>query len=323
MDVEIFWERIFSEQVGPVREAWQSLNLEERLAVRDFLAGALADQSRLDAQRRAAKFALGIVQTPPEGALHVARSLASAAGRRLMAASGQFNVSTKTDGTLVTTLDVQTSMELCQNLADQFPGHGVLSEEHNTVYQGEEWCWVIDPIDGTTNFAAGFPIWGILIGLLHFGEPVMGVAEFPRLGYQFHAVKGRGAYLNDVAIHASRATDFQATDLFSICSRTAKLGVLPIACKIRSPGSLGFEMASVACGYCVGNLGRTVHVWDVAALWPILHEAGGMALTNLSDGLFPLRAGVDYGKVEFAVMSMCTPELMRQAQGRLSGFFDG
>lgn len=323
MDLEHFWERILSEEAGLVREAWQELYREERQAVRDFLIDASADEGRLDAQRRAAKFALNVVETPPEGALDFARSLAGRVGKRLMACSSQFSVSTKTDGTLVTTLDIETSLELCKNLLERFPDHGVLSEEHNTVFQGDEWCWVIDPIDGTTNFAAGFPIWGILIGLLHFGKPVMGVADFPRLGCQFHAVKGRGAYLNDVDIRVSGAIDFASTDLFAICSRTAKLGALPIPCKIRAPGSMGFEMASVACGYCVGNLGQSVHVWDVAAIWPMLDEAGGTAVVSKADGLFPLRAGVDYGKVAFAVMSACTPELMRQAQNRLRSFFDG
>ncbi len=323
MDLEHFWERILSEQAELVREAWQGLDREERRAVRDFLVEASGDEGRLDAQRRAAGFALDVVETPPEGALELARSLASRAGKHLMACSGRFSVSTKTDGTLVTTLDVETSLELCKSLLGQFPDHGVLSEEHNTVYRGDEWCWVIDPIDGTTNFAAGFPIWGILIGLLHFGRPAMGVAEFPHLGYQFHAVRGRGAYLNGVGIHAAHAVDFTSTDLFAICSRTAKQGVLPIPCKIRAPGSMGFEMVSVACGYCVGNLGKAVHVWDVAAIWPILDEAGGMAIISLADGLFPLKAGVDYGNVEFALMSACTPELMRQAQSRLRDFFGG
>jgi len=323
MNLEHFWERMLSEEAESVRKAWQGLDREERLAVRDFLANAMSDEGRLDAQRRAAAFALAVVETPPAGALDFARSLAGQVGRRLMVSSGNFSVSTKMDGTLVTTLDIETSFELCKNLLERFPDHGVLSEEHNTVFQGDEWCWVIDPIDGTTNFAAGFPIWGILIGLLHFGKPVMGVAEFPWLGYQFHAVTGRGACMNDAGIHAARAVDFTATDLFAICSRTAKLGVLPIPCKIRAPGSMGFEIASVACGYCVGNLGRSVHVWDVAAVWPMLHEAGAIAVTTVSEGLFPLRAGVDYAKVEFAVMSACTPELMRQAQSRLGDFFGG
>ncbi|MGQ9815308.1 MAG: inositol monophosphatase family protein [Candidatus Roseilinea sp.] len=322
-DLEYFWERILSEEAGPVREAWQELDREERQAVRDFLIDASADEGRLDAQRRAAKFALAVVETPPEGALDLARLLAGRAGRRLKETSAHFGISTKTDGTLVTTCDVETSLELCKELLGHFPEHGVLSEEHNTIFRGDEWCWVIDPIDGTTNFAAGFPVWGVLIGLLHFGRPVMGVAEFPCLGYQFHAVRGRGAYLNDACIRVSNATDFASTDLFAICSRTAKLGVLPIPCKIRAPGSMGFEMASVACGYCVGNLGQSVHVWDVAAIWPMLDEAGGMAVVSKADGLFPLKAGVDYGKVAFAVMSACTPELMRQAQNRLRSFFDG
>lgn len=323
MDLEYFWERILSEETEPVRAAWQGLDREERLAVRDFLVGAVADESRLDAQRRAARFALDVVETPPEGALEFARSLAGRVGRRLMARSRQFSVSTKGDGTLVTTLDIETSLELCNSLLGRFPSHGVLSEEHNTVYQGNEWCWVIDPIDGTTNFAAGFPIWGILIGLLHFGEPVLGVAEFPWLGYRFHAVKGSGAYLNDAGIHVASAVEFTSADLFAICSRTAKQGSLPIPCKIRAPGSMGFEMVSVACGYCVGNLGKAVHVWDVAAIWPMLGEAGGVVVTSLPEGLFPLQAGVDYGKVAFGVMSACTPELMRQAQSRLGAFFAG
>lgn len=321
MDLEHFWERMLSEEAGPVREAWRALDREERLAVRDFLAGVLSDEERIPEQRRAAGFALDVVQTPPEGALAFVRSLAGRVAGRLTARSRQFSVSTKVDGTLVTTLDVETSLELCNALAQQYPDHGVLSEEHNTVYRGEEWCWVIDPIDGTTNFAAGFPIWGVLIGLLHFGEPVLGVAEFPLLGYRFHALRGRGAHLNDAGIHVAGATEFTAADLFAICSRTAKRGVLPIPCRIRAPGSMGFEMASVACGYCVGSLGRSAHVWDVAAVWPMLREAGGLAVTSLPQPLFPLQAGVDYGKVEFAVMSACTPELLREAQRRLGDFF--
>ncbi|MCS7060972.1 MAG: inositol monophosphatase family protein [Anaerolineae bacterium] len=321
MRLDQFWEHIFSEEIERVRAAWRALKAEERLAVRDFLVRAADDEDRLAAQRQAAAFALSVIEVPPPGALEFAREVAHQTGRHLTN-NKQFDVSLKGDGTLVTTLDVEVSLKLCDSIKDRFPDHGILSEEHNTVYHGDEWCWVIDPIDGTTNFAAGFPIWGVLIGLLHFGQPVMGVAEFPRLGYQFYAVKRQGAFLNDVPIRVSQATTFASTDLFAICTRTAKRGVLPIDCKIRAPGSLGFEVLSVACGQCVGNLGRTVHVWDVAACWPILQEAGGVMVTNLAEELFPLHAGVNYGRVEFSMLSTCTSGLMREARARLSAFLD-
>ena len=322
MDLDLLWERIFSEEAVLVRGVWNTLPDEERLSVRDFLVRVIGDPDRADAQRRAAQYAIDVVEAPPEGALEFARELVHQTGARLKDSSRQFTISTKQDGTLVTTLDVETDLYLCKEIQQRFPEHGVLSEEHDRMYRGQEWCWVIDPIDGTTNFAAGFPIWGVLVGLLHFGQPVMGVAEFPWLGYQFHAVRGQGSYLNDMRLRVSAATTFTSSDLFAICSRTARRGVLPIASKIRVPGSMGFEIASVACGQCVGNLGRTVHVWDVAALWPILAEAGGQAVTNISGGLFPLQAGVDHASVAFSMLTACTPELMCEARSRLREFFE-
>ncbi|WP_275949814.1 inositol monophosphatase family protein, partial [Vibrio cincinnatiensis] len=79
------------------------------------------------------------------------------------------------DGSLVTVDDLWSDQELRQRIAVQFPDHGVLTEENAHIFPANDWCWIVDPIDGTTNFARGIPIWGISLGLLYRGTPVFGI----------------------------------------------------------------------------------------------------------------------------------------------------
>ena len=321
MNLDALWERIFSEDTAQVRRAWEALPHEDRRGMRAFLRRARADVERVDAQRAAAQFALGVIDELPQGALAFARDLARETGARLKAARSGYAVATKPDGTLVTEIDVETDRALGQAVRARYPGHGVLSEEQDKVFGDHEWCWVIDPIDGTTNFAAGFPVWGVLIALLHYGDTVMGVSEFPPLGMQYYAERGRGAWLNDAPIQASAATRLQPNQLFTACSRTTKRGILRIPGKLRSPGSTGFDLCAVASGACVGSVNLTVHVWDIAAAEVIVTEAGG--IMEICDGngytapLFPLQPGTDYASVVFTVLAACTPDLFRDAQERL------
>jgi myo-inositol-1(or 4)-monophosphatase len=186
---------------------------------------------------------------------------------------------------------------------------------------------MIDPIDGTTNFTWGFPAWGVLVALLHHGEPVLGVADFPPLGQQFYAARGGGAWRvtenghGSGPIHTAADTTFTKTQLFAVGTRSLKPGRPNIPCKLRLPGSTGFDFALLACGACVGAYDSTVHVWDIAALWPIILEAGGSVVTNHPGGLFPLRAGVDYGSVAFAALGAGSSELLAEALERFNDRF--
>ncbi|MCL4506132.1 MAG: inositol monophosphatase [Chloroflexi bacterium] len=327
MDLDTFWEHVFSEDATQVRLAWQSLDPDEREAVRKLLNQIVADPERIEAQRTAARFALGIIAglSLPEGALEFARELAHRTGERLKHASGGLIASTKQDGTLVTASDIETDQRMGDAIKASYPDHGVLSEEGVKVYGGEEWCWIIDPIDGTTNFMWGYPGWGVLVGLLHYGQPVLGVAEFPPFGLQFYAVSGQGAWRSSAAgdepIHASTERALTSTQLFVIGTRSQRQGLLKLPCKLRLPGSSGFDFALLASGACVGVYDSTVHVWDIAALWSLLEESGAQVVTDRPGGVFPLQAGVDYSSVEFAVVGAGTSELLAESLALLSDRF--
>jgi myo-inositol-1(or 4)-monophosphatase len=365
--LDLFWEHIFSEDEAQVRTAWASLGDDERASVRDLLQRITQDAERVAEQRRAARFALNVLQPGPapasaiapaeptptttpspanepsdtsplllgtgatdstsampdflDEALAFARELAHCTGERLKHASGQLIASTKNDGTLVTASDIEADQRMGEAILARYPDHGVLSEEGEKVYRGQEWCWVIDPIDGTTNFAWGFPAWGVLIGLLHHGTPVIGVAEFPPVGQQFYArldagTRAIGAWrkteigYGDGPIHTAADTALSSTQLFAIGTRSLKQGIPNIPCKLRLPGSSGFDLALLACGACVGVYDSSVHVWDVAALWPIIEAAGGQVVTNRVGGVFPLQVGVDYSSVVFGVLGAGSAELL-------------
>lgn len=335
MNLEAFWDSIFSEDRERVLAAWSALEQAERPPVRDLLDAITRDAERIEEQRRAAAFALGVIgpavsgpvslSSPPvplpDGALDFARALARETGDMLRSKFGLLVASRKKDDSLVTEFDIAADRLIVRAITARFPGHGILSEESNTVYGGEEWCWVIDPIDGTTNFTWGFPVWGVLIGLLHRGEPVLGVAEFPMTGEQYSAVAGESALCNDAPIFASSAVAMDSALLFACCTRTMKHGRPNVPLKLRIAGAAGFDLAMLACGACLGVLEMTVHVWDVAALMPVLRAAGGVTAVNMPGGVFPLRPGTDYAGVSFAVLGASSPAMLEVLAERLADRF--
>jgi len=257
----------------------------------------------------------------PPGAVEFAREIVHDTGQFLKATHGRLDATLKYDGSLVTASDVASDQRLTAAIHARFPDHGVLSEEQDTVFHGEEWCWVIDPIDGTTNFKWGFPIWGVLMGLLHHGQPVLGVAEFPMTDEQYWAALGQGAWRNGERIMAAAEQPPNPTQLVVACTRSLKTGPLGILPKTRVSGSAGYDLAALACGIFVGALELTVHVWDVAALWPIVSEAGGLVESNSADPLFPLRAGEDHLKTIFSILGASSPEMQRYLRDGLSDRF--
>ena len=261
--------------------------------------------------------------TLPAGALDFARELAHETGQFLKGTFGQIEASKKKDGTLVTESDLESDRRLSQAILSRYPDHTIISEEREKLYNGQEWCWVIDPIDGTTNFTWGFPLWGVLIGLLHHGMPVMGVADFPITDEHYSAALGQGAWRNGQPIHVSTATQLESTHLFAMCTRSLKQGRPDLICKTRIAGSTGFDLATLARGALVGAMELRVYLWDVAAVWPIVQEAGGTLMTNRNPerDIFPLQVGTDYGNEEFSVLGASSTELLSEFRARLSDRF--
>ena len=118
--------------------------------------------------------------------LDFARTVSDRVGQQLVGDFGKLVPSRKADGTLVTQADRWADQEIREAIAATFPDHGALTEETEHYLPPQEWCWVVDPIDGTTNFTRGLPIWGISLGLLYRGTPVFGFVHFPQIQQSFH-----------------------------------------------------------------------------------------------------------------------------------------
>jgi myo-inositol-1(or 4)-monophosphatase len=223
--------------------------------------------------------------------------LASQAGQRAIEAfhaSVALEFKGRRQNDPVTVIDRETETFLRQGLRAAFPSHGLLGEEHaDDIAADAEYVWVIDPIDGTSNFASGLPLWGISVGLLHAGAPMVGciwVPVGPTLGSgTYHARLGGGAWFDDQPVHVSHAPDergqimaLPGDYLRAFRIRRPDRGV-PRAERAlpdwRTTGSCTAELMLIASGALRAGIMVRPSIWDVAAGVVIVREAGGEVLT--------------------------------------------
>ena len=188
---------------------------------------------------------------------------------------GQLDSEAKPDGSLITACDRWSDATLVAGLAELFPGEGVLSEEGNQSVPRSSAFWVVDPLDGTTNFAAGIPYWAISIARFEAGVPVLAVLDVPPLRQRIVAVRGAGAWRNHKPL-APPSARTQVAGCASLCSRS--IGVLQKLPNRRFPGKIrllgvaSLNLVSVAMGQTVAALEATPKIWDLAAAWLVLTE---------------------------------------------------
>jgi myo-inositol-1(or 4)-monophosphatase len=198
----------------------------------------------------------------------------------------------KYDGTLVTATDEAVDRLITARIVAAYPDDAVLSEERVTRYNPAAGrTWVIDPLDGTTNFARGFPTWGVSIALLDKGMPIAGVVHFPALEEVFAATAQGGATRNGAPIQTLPAsTNIGDDQVFMECTRTRRLFHVDLPFKGRILGSAAYHLCKVAQGCALGGIEATPKVWDIAAAALILTEAGGVIqpLTPGASPIFPL-----------------------------------
>lgn len=197
----------------------------------------------------------------------------------------------------VTDTDFAISSRLCEGLAKILPGSRVITEEqpeHTFTYSQP--TWVIDPLDGTSNYVFDLRLSAVSVALLQQGEPVLGIVYNPYAGELFHALRGQGAFLNGERIHAAGISSLMQ-GLVSVgttpyrrelSGRTfEKLHRIFERCvDIRRLGSAALDMAAVACGRSAGFYEEQLSPWDYAAGALLVAEAGGKA--TRADGS-PLR----------------------------------
>jgi myo-inositol-1(or 4)-monophosphatase len=242
------------------------------------------------------------------------KTLSEQIGDRLIQDFGSIQAMRKDDGTLVTQADRWSDETIRDAIAAAFP-HGILSEETLHIFPDNDWCWVIDPIDGTTNFTRGLPIWGISLGLLYQGVPVFGAVRFPQLGQFFHGywygdsglTGPTGAFLNDKPIHTSPDAP-SLNHLFNLCARSTAIAARPFPCKLRLLGVASYNILLVACGAALGGVEATPKIWDIAAVYAIARGAGAVWVPLEPEPIFPLQVGQDYGRRPFPTLVVSRPE---------------
>ncbi|MEA5597726.1 inositol monophosphatase family protein [Rivularia sp. UHCC 0363] len=248
--------------------------------------------------------------------LEFSQSITNRVGKQLMQDFGKVQADRKADGSLVTKADKWADNEIQNAIAAQFPDHGILSEENNKVFPDTEWCWVVDPLDGTTNFTRGIPIWCISLGLLYKGTPVFGYVYAPPTDEAFYGYwQGdsgldlpSGAFCNHRQIRTSR-DDLSKNHFFNLCSRSTSIINPDFPCKIRMLGVASYNFLTVATGAVLGAVEATPKVWDIAGAWVILQAAGGCWISLKSEP-FPLVVGEDYTAKSLPTLAVSRSELI-------------
>lgn len=189
----------------------------------------------------------------------------------------------KADLTPVTIADREAEQMLRDAFGKRFPGDGFLGEEYGEEQGTTGFKWIIDPIDGTKNFVRGIPLYANLVGLEYNGETVAGFANIPGLHQLYHAVKGGGAFRNDRPIQVSKVDQLKESQLiYSSISWFEGAGLTDFfmglardAARTRGFGDFyGFLL--VADGSAEAMLEPQISPWDIAAVKPIVEEAGGV-----------------------------------------------
>ncbi len=218
--------------------------------------------------------------------LDVAISAARSAGRIQQEHANRISrIDYKGEINPVTEVDLLCEQEIINRIRTHFPDHEILAEESGQSRERNAWRWVIDPLDGTVNYAHGYPCYSVSIALEQAGQMQVGVIYNPNLDELFVAERGKGATLNGEAIHVSTIdtllrsmlvtgfayniaeTDHNNLDHFANFSMECQA--------VRRPGSAAMDLCYVACGRFEGFWELNLHPWDYGAGWLLLEEAGG------------------------------------------------
>ena len=235
--------------------------------------------------------------------LNVAIKAARTAGAIISRASMDLDlikVNTKAPNDFVTEVDQAAEKAIIETLLTAYPGHGILAEESGRSHgaKDSDYLWIIDPLDGTTNFIHGFPVYAVSIGLAVKGQLQQAVVYDPCRNDLFYASKGRGAFLNDKRLRVSKrnrmsdaliGTGFPFRKGDNLKRYVAMFETIMTQCAgLRRPGAAALDLCYVAAGFYDGFFETGLSPWDVAAGALMITEAGGLIgnFTGESDFLY-------------------------------------
>jgi myo-inositol-1(or 4)-monophosphatase len=229
--------------------------------------------------------------------VQTAEEAARRAGHVLRAWSSKFTVREKSRANLVTEADEESQKAIHEFIHGRYPQHGFCGEEGLSVENPDSpYRWVIDPLDGTTNYVHGFPYYAVSIGLECRGELIVGAVFDPVHDEMFLAARGEGATLNRRPLKCSDVTSLeQALVISSLPTSTSAqdqpvqrfLKVLPLAQTVQRTGSAALNLANIAAGRVDGFWSTSLKPWDMAAGVLLVEEAGGR-ITQIDGTTFDL-----------------------------------
>ena len=256
--------------------------------------------------------------------LNIAIKAARAVGSLINRASLDLDllkINVKSPNDFVTEVDHAAEQAVIETLLTAYPDHSILAEESGRQHGAKhsEYLWIIDPLDGTTNFIHGFPVYAVSIALAHRGVIQQGVVYDPARNDLFYATKGRGAYLNDRRLRVSKRTrmsealigtgfPFRKGDNFK---RYVKMfeEVMQQCAGLRRPGAAALDLCYVAAGWYDGFFETGLNPWDIAAGSLMITEAGGLIgnFTGEADYLHQREVVAGTPKIYGQLVQMLSP----------------
>ncbi|OGO64921.1 MAG: hypothetical protein A2030_03790, partial [Chloroflexi bacterium RBG_19FT_COMBO_50_10] len=217
----------------------------------------------------------------------------------------------KADHSFVTEVDLAADRLIAQAIHQHAPDEILLSEELQTGLASlEPAVWVVDPLDGTTNYSLGLHVWGVSIARLVAGQPELGVLYFPLIEELYVAERGQGAYWNSDPIHVRLPDPQQPWPFFSCCSRTHRRYTITIPYKPRILGSAAYSFCMLARGTAAVAFEASPKVWDLSAAWLLVQEAGGVIAPLKGEDPFPVVPDRDYAKLSFPTLAAASVALL-------------
>lgn len=253
--------------------------------------------------------------------LEICERAARAGGTVLRQYYGRCQAKEKSPANLVTEADLASQETIRQIVTEAYPTHGFIGEEDDQTTKQDprcRWRWVVDPLDGTTNFAHGMPKYAVSVALLDRDKAVVGVVFDPVMDHCFSASAGEGAFLNGERIQVSGVEQLsEALLAASFPPRVPPtspmaldyLRISAVCQATRRMGSAALNLCYLACGWFDGCWAPATHLWDVAA---------GMLLVQEANGLFTGWHGQPFDPLNASFVAGATPALHRQLCAHLS-----
>jgi myo-inositol-1(or 4)-monophosphatase len=229
-----------------------------------------------------------------------------------------FHASQKADHTVVTEADIAADQLITKSILKQYPQDKIISEESShRLEDASSPTWIIDPLDGTTNFSLGLSIWGISIARLINGYPELGVIYFPLINEFYTTRRESGAFLNHIPIATHAPDPSQPMSFFACCSRSFRYYNISIPYKPRIMGSGAYTFCMLARGSALLGFDAAPKIWDLAAAWLLVEEAGGIIAAFEGPPPFPISPLVNYNEISYPTLAAATADVFAHGKNKI------